>query len=508
MAIVPTLKNWQVNVASETPAGFMMVGHQGISLNRTRLVVISTDSAGNTHWTRTYPQLKGLVAGYGVTAADSQQILVTGVQNGIAKLWSIDSKSRGDIKWSMDLDSGIARSVKVMPDGRFIIAVEKDNQLSVNCLNSKGKFNWRRKFSNIAKAKSSLLAAREGYLVLSYGSHGLALDPFGHTFWEYHDKTAQWQGVCQRNNGEILFFGRQTAQMFGPLNEDAYLMAVRPLSKQFVWFRTYGSDTAHDRCISVTERPNGQLMVLAKQDRRFRLLELNQNYTMSKQRWLTDSIITEKYRPISLLNQSAWQDKWLIAYNRSDGTVWLQPTRQTLSTEKEATHLQFSLRLTDAVGKPIVIKPITDVPVTYQLPASPPEIGFIHFNQCVGEGYAYLLSRTDEDGQWHEKGWIHLGSCDSLEVSFYASRYILLIAGRPYAVPVRLLLDSDAYAADSLVPDNPAESLSEQYPTSFGSKLKVNVSDDGKCFEVKNLPPEGWIPIVLNPAPKVISSKR
>ena len=511
VSVGANIKNWQAHATAETANGFLVVGSQMLSETRSRLVVVNTDSMGHSRWTRTYPHFKGLVAGYGAAATDSNGIFIAGSQNGIAKLWNLNAKGRGDTKWSMDLDSGLTRSVSVSSKNQLVVTVEHAGKLKVTCLSQAGKINWERCFQNHSQAKSSVLATREGYIMVAFAGHGVALDSTGKVFWKYHNETAHWKGMYQRANGEVVLFGHQKMQLFGPANEEAFVVSVRPLANRFDWFRSYGKEETFDAAYAMAERPNGQLILLAKQDKRIRLLELNQNHAVAKSGWITDSLCSLRYRAVGILNQSAWQDKWLIAYNRSDGTVWLQPTRQTIRPGLETTNLEFHLTLTDSTQKQIRLLPVAEIPITYRIQSKYPQNYFVHFNRCKGDGYAYLLSYTKaKTPQWEELGWVQLGSRDSLSLPSgpEVTRYVLLVANRPFAAPLRVLLDSDAYRADSLSPHEPAKSLSEQYPDTFSNLLQVNISADGGQFEIKNLPPSGWIPIVLNNTVKNNLQKR
>jgi hypothetical protein len=503
--LAPNLKNWQANAATETTSGLLLVGRQAVSENRSRLVLTSTDSLGLTRWTRTYPQLKGMVEGYGIATTDSQQIWVAGTQNGIAKVWEINAQNRGDIRWSMALDSGLARTVRSSLNGKLLVTVENDTQLSINCLNANGSLQWKQQFANTTKAKSSLLITREKYIVVAFAGHGIALDWEGNPFWRFHQESAQWHSLFQRANGEVVFVGQQTMQAFGPSNEEAHVVATLPLEGKYAWFRSFGNESTHDIAYQMAERPNGQLVLLAKQGRRFRLLELNQNHTLAKSSWLTDSL--SHIQAVALLNRSAWQDKWLLAYNCPDGRVWLQPTHES-SVEKEMVEVRFRLQLSDSAQRSLMLRPITEVPIVYQLPDYRPFTYTLRLKDCRGDGYAYLLSKHSIDNQWHEKGWVQLGSCDSLILSPDASEHILLVAHRPYAAPLRLLLESDAYAADSLHPSEPAKTLSEQYPTTFNPQLGIHISGDGSLYMIQNLHPNGWIPIRIDMPSKTLSSKR
>lgn len=485
------LKSWQAQATTKISSGYVLVGKQTLNKYRTRLIVVGIDSTGKTRWQRKYPQLRGTVAGYGVAVSDSHNLLVTGSQNGLAKLWCINTQSNGDMQWTMTLDSGLARSAKYLSNRTWVVSVEYRKKITLYCLSQSGNLLWQKHFLNPKKAKTHLCATQDSSVVCAFAGHATALNSLGYIFWNYQNNAATWQNIFQRENGEVVLLGNQKMQFFGPVNDEAIAMATLPHQNKIAWTRSYGHDQTFDVAYNMGERPNGQLVVLARQDKRVQLLELTQNHSIARHRWLTDTL--GHYRVVGMLNQSAWQQKWLVAYNRTDGTVWLQPTKVTNHESDIPANIQFRLHTDSPYTS---LRPITEVPPTYL--SNSLKNTRLHFSDVKGEGYVYLFSRKSDANVWQDKGWIQLGSKDSLKLSNHFDKHILLITRRPYASPLQLLLSSDAYQADTLNPERPAAKLSEQYPSTFNNQLEVDISANGEHFSVRNLPTDGWIPIVIN----------
>ncbi|MCP1386249.1 hypothetical protein [Runella salmonicolor] len=502
------LSHWFAQAATETANGFVIVGAQSLSDRRSKMVVTYTDSIGSPRWTRTYPQLKGEVEAYSVASDDSNQLWVGGRQNGDAKIWQIDSKQNGRIARTISLDTGCVRSIKTTHEGRLVVAVEQGHFVKIIKLNANGSIHWERKWNSSKKAKSHLMITREGWVMVAFGGHSYALDKNGQTIWSYHNEAALWRGLYQRANGEVLLVGQQKTQLFGPVNDEAYVVSVRPLLQKFEWFKSYGTDETFDTAYQVAERPNGQLVILTRQNRRLRLLELNQNLSIGKINWLTGSLSNEHLHPVGMLAQSAWQDKWLIVCNHPDGSVWLYPSRTQETSEALPSHLSFEVTAKNAKWMQVSLTPIAEVPPTFKFPTDSGSHSLL-FTHCQGDGYAYLLQRPHHTEAWEEKSWVQLGSSDSLHFQLSSNyEYLVLVTKRPFAAPLQLLLKSDAYSSDQLHPENPMGSLHEQYPTTFNEFLQINISANGNHFEIAHLSDDGWLPLLFRTSEKKISYKQ
>lgn len=512
-APIPVAKHlsyWHAQAATETTNGFVIVGEQSLSDRRSKMVVTYTDSMGNFRWTRTYPQLKGQVEAFDVASTDSNQLWVAGRQNGNAKIWEIAPQQNGRLVRTFSLDTGCVKSIKTTQEGHLIVAVEQNHFVKVIKLARNGNIQWERKWNYAKQAKSHVLVTREGLTMVAYGGHSYALDKNGQTIWSYHNEATLWRGLYQRANGEVLLIGQQKTQMFGPVNDEAYVVSVHPLLQKFEWFKSYGTDETFDTAYQVAERPNGQLVILTRQNHRLRLLELNQNLSVGKINWLTDSLSKKHPQPVGMLAQSAWQDQWLILCNHPDGSVWLYPSRTRTQEASEAlpSHLSFEVSAKNAKGIHVALTPIAEVPPTFQFPTDSGSYSLL-FTHCQGDGYAYLLQRPLHTEKWEEKGWVQLGSSDSLHFQLSSNyEYWVLVTKRPFAAPLQLLLKSDAYGSDQLQPENPKGSLHEQYPTTFNEFLQINISANGNHFEISHLSDDGWLPLLFKASEKKISYKR
>jgi WD40 repeat protein len=500
ISLAKHLTNWHAQAATETPNGFAIVGEQSISERRSKMVVTYTDSGGHARWTRTYPQLKGHVEAFSVAGTNSNRLWVAGRQNKQAKIWLIDPLRNGRLLRTFSLDTGCVRSIKTTRDGHLVVGIEQGHFIKVIQLSTNGKINWQRRWDYSGKTKSQILVTREGLIVLAYAGHGVALDQNGQTIWSHHNEATVWRGLYQRANGEVLFIGQQKTQLFGPINDEAYVMSVRPLQNKYEWFKEYGQDDTFDAAYQVAERPNGQLVVLTRQNRRSRLLELNQNLSIGKINWLTDS--QQQPQPVAMLAQSAWQDKWLVVCNDLDGGVWLYPSRTNETSEVSTPAITFEILAKNAQGVPTLLTPISEVPPTFQLPVDSGAYS-LHFVNCRSDDYAYLLRHTKETDELKEIGWVQLGSSDSLHLQISPHEaYWVLITKRPFAAPLQLLLKSEAYGSDQLQPENPKTSLHEQYPTTFNEWVEVNISANGSRFDINNLEEDGWIPLLFKTSQK------
>jgi hypothetical protein len=335
------IKNWQARAAAETQQGFLVTGQETSTGNQGCMIVVGTDSVCNAKWTKTY----GTGAGCGIEVISNQHALVSGSQNGIAKLWKINTARSGRVDWQIRLDSGLVRSVKKAPDKQLIVTIEHGRQLKVKRLDESGKTIWEQNLRNEGKQKSNLLVSREGYVVIAFGGEGMAMDSCGKIFWKHRNEATSWNGLYQRKNGEIVFYGKQKMKMFGPVNDQAFVMSVRPLTYDFKWFRSFGRDETFDAGYAISERPDEQLLLVASQQQRLRLIDLRQNYTMGKVCWLTDSLSTHRYQCVALLKQSVGQDKWLVLYNRSDGSVWLRPTMSNILPDAQNGRIPIVLEI-------------------------------------------------------------------------------------------------------------------------------------------------------------------
>lgn len=496
--LAPTMRNWKANATVATSSGFLITGEQLISATRTRMVLVHTDSTGNIRWTRAYSLLKGRVAGYSLLANDASRTFVAGSQDGLAKLWNINP-TQGDIHWSLILGEGLVRSTISLSENRLCVAIEKDNHLEVQCLDYTGKLYWKREFEKDEFSKSSMHVTKKGNLILAYEGTTLALDKAGDIVWQNHTEITQWKGLYERLNGEVLVYGRRRVNVFGSESEDAFIVSVDPETSQRAWFRHFGKVETYDEANLIAERSNEQLLLVARQDQKLRLIELSQSNTLSRARFFGDSLPSFRYIAVGIVSQSAFKDQWLIVYNRSDGTVWMQPTRQTEIEISEITNLSFHLKVKGPGHQTVAPTPITEVPTTCQLGFQPGSAFSVQFTNCRGEGYAYLLSRNYPGSHWEEKGWVQLGSqdCLSLHPDSEQTQYLILVTTRPFADPLGLVLQSDAYQVTSPRPDPKVSSLAELYPATLGEELRVKVSADGTRFEIQDMRPVGWVPILV-----------
>lgn len=506
--VAKALSHWHAQAATETTNGLAIVGEQSLTDRRSRMVVAYTDSLGNPRWTRTYPQLKGHVEAFGVVGTDSSNLWVAGRQNGNAKIWQIDPQKNGSLVHTFSLDTGCVKSIKTTQEGHLVVAIEQGHFVKVMQLTTDGKINWQRKWGYCGKAKSQLLVTREGLIMVAYAGHGFALDKSGQVIWSYHNEATLWRGLYQRANGEVLLIGQQKTRLFGPVNDEAYVMSVRPLQNKYEWFKTYGKDETFDTAYQVAERPNGQLVILTRQNHRLRILELNQNLSIGKINWLTDSLLRQQPLPVAMLTQSAWQDKWLIVCNHLDGGVWLYPSRPNEASESPFSQLSFNILAKNTRGIHTPLTPVAEVPPTFQFPTDSGTYS-LHFAHCQGDGYAYLLQRPLQTEAWEEKGWVQLGSSDSLHLKLSSAlEYWVLITQRPFAAPLQLVLKSEAYSSDQLQPVNPKGSLHEQYSNTFNALTKINISANGSRFDINNLDDDGWLPLLFKASEKKITYKR
>ena len=209
-----------------------------------------------------------------------------------------------------------------------------------------------------------------------------------------------------------------------------------------------------------------------------------------------------------MLAQSAWQDKWLIVCNHPDGGVWLYPSRADEASEAPSSRLSFEVLAKNTRGIHTPLTPVAEVPPTFQFPTDSGTYS-LHFTHCQGDGYAYLLQRPLQTEAWEEKGWVQLGSSDSLHLQLSsAHEYWVLVTQRPFAAPLQLVLKSEAYSSDQFQPVNPKATLHEQYPNTFNALTKVNISANGGRFDINNLDDDGWLPLLFKASEKKITYKR
>ncbi|MBU1822039.1 MAG: hypothetical protein KKG00_11090, partial [Bacteroidetes bacterium] len=444
-----------------------------------------------------YNHLPGRGAGYSLTT-NKHHTLVGGTLEGRAKIWEINPR-QGDLVKAIDLGKGLVRSMSFVDKNRLCVAIEEDTILEIRCLNLSGKMHWNKRFYKSSTSKSSLLTTDPKLVLLAFDGTSVAFDSLGKTLWQNDLNQVRWHGLYQRSNGAVLLFGRRYVDLFGDESEDAFIVSVQAESGQNEWFRHFGNQKNLDESCQLIERPNEQILFVSKQNQQLRFIELSARNSIGRIRYFGDSLPGLHYQAAGILNQSAWQDQLLFVYNRSDGTVWLQPNYQQEPPDHTPTQLGFQVSFRDSAGIAVWPTPVREVPTTFQLNASYRGPYTLHFKNVLGEGYAYLLKQDHRGREWQDMGWVQLGSQDSLLVSTGSepTRYLLVVASRPFADPVGLVQQSAAFRADSLQPASYVPSLAAYCPDTFGDDLVVKVSRDGGRIDIKNLPPHGWVPLLL-----------
>ena len=274
------------SVQQTTDSGYILTGMSYDSVVQTpNIFLIKTDAFGNTIWSKAFGGLYTDV-GYSVIQSNDGGYVITGsttVNLYFTAVILIKTDSNGDTLWVRKYGSGgvsIGHSVQQTSDNGFILSGETNvfgaGNMDVYLIktDSLGNLIWSKTFGGSQNdvGRSVQQTSDNGYIIVGEsGSFGLykvvyliKTDTNGDTLWvtSFQGENGIGESVYQTSDGGFIIGGVLIA---GGLNNCAYIIKTDSIGN-LIWKKTYGTIPGMNQVFSLAKTSDGGFVTTGEEN--------------------------------------------------------------------------------------------------------------------------------------------------------------------------------------------------------------------------------------------------